>query len=129
MARTEQEERNLKLVMAMFDHVLKPMDADAVDRYLAPDYIQHNQWVDTGMEPLKAFLRQVRGQTPDAVHDIKRCFVEDDHVIVHYHVRRWPDDPGFAVIGIFRVENGRIAEHWDVVQDVPTDSPNPNSPF
>lgn len=129
MARTEQEERNLKLVMAMFDHVLKPMDADAVDRYLAPDYIQHNQWVDTGTEPLKAFLRQVRGQTPDAVHDIKRCFADGDHVIVHYHVRRQPGDPGFAVIDIFRVENGLIAEHWDVVQDVPTDSPNPNSPF
>ena len=58
-----------------------------------------------------------------------RAFVDDDHVIVHYHVRRWPGDTGWAVIDIFRVEDGLIAEHWDVMQDVTEGGPNPNSPF
>lgn len=129
MGRSATEERNLKLVEALFDHVLIPLDADAADRYIDPNYIQHNQIVDTGLEPLKAFLRKVKADHPDAVHDIKRTFADGDHVIVHYHVRRWKDDAGFAVMDIFRIEGDRIVEHWDVMQDVPADSPNPNSPF
>lgn len=129
MSRSPKEQRNLKLVEAMFDHVLIPVDADAADRYIAPDYIQHNQWVDTGLDPLKAFLRKVKGENPHAIHDIKRMFADGDHVVVHYHVRRWDGDAGFAVMDIFRIEGDRIVEHWDVVQDVTEGGPNPNSPF
>ena len=129
MSRTLHEERNLKPVQDMFDHVLIPFDADAADRYIAADYIQHNQLVDTGIEPLKAFLRMVRAESPNATHDIKRRFVDGDHVIVHYHVRRWPEDTGWAVIDIFRIENGLIAEHWDVAQDVMIGGPNTNGMF
>ena len=127
--RTEAEQRNHDLVIAMFDAVLQPLDADAVDRFMAPDYVQHSPLAEPGREALKAFLRTARSETPDAVHDIKRSFVEGDHVTVHYHVRRWPDDAGFAVMDIFRVANGLIAEHWDVIQPVVDDGPNPNSMF
>jgi predicted SnoaL-like aldol condensation-catalyzing enzyme len=48
---------------------------------------------------------------------------------MHTHVIRWPDDPGLAVIDIFRLEDGMVVEHWDVFQEVPTQSPNPNSMF
>ncbi len=71
----------------------------------------------------------IKGQTPEAVHDVKRAFVDGDHVTVHYNVRRWPGDLGWAVIDIFRIENGRVKEHWDVMQDVIEGGPNPNSPF
>lgn len=128
-ARTPEEKANLRLVLDMFEHVLNAMDADAVDRFIAPDYIQHNQSVGPGVQPLKDLLRFIKKETPQAVHDIKRSFVDGDHVIVHYHVRRWPDDLGWAVIDIFRIENGKIAEHWDVLQNVPDNSPNPHSPF
>ncbi|MBO9519121.1 MAG: nuclear transport factor 2 family protein [Porphyrobacter sp.] len=129
MSRDAQEEGNLKLVLDMFAHVLNPMDSGAVDRFISPDYIQHNQSVEPGVASLKAFLDMIREQTPKAVHDVKRAFVDGDHVTVHYHVRRWPDDLGWAVIDIFRVENGLIVEHWDVMQDVIEGGPNPNSPF
>jgi len=129
VSRTPGEEANLRLVLDMFEHVLKPMDSAAVDRFISPDYIQHNQMVEPGVGSLKAFLDLIRGQTPDAVHDVKRAFVDGDHVTVHYHVRRWPGDTGWAVIDIFRVEDGLIAEHWDVMQDVVESGPNPNSPF
>lgn len=127
--RTPQEKANLRLVLTMFDQVLNAMDADAADRFIAPDYIQHHQSTGPGVAPLKALLRQIKQETPQAVHDVKRAFVDGDHVIVHYHVRRWPDDLGWAVIDIFRIENGLIAEHWDVLQTIGEDSPNPNSPF
>ena len=129
MSRTPQEEANLALVLEMFEHVLNPMDSAAVDRFIAPDYVQHSQLAPPGREALKAFLDHIRAETPHAVHDIKRTFVDGDHVIVHYHVRRWPDDNGWAVIDIFRVADGMIAEHWDALQDVGHGGPNPNSPF
>ena len=129
MSRTPQEEANLKLVLEMFEHVLNPMDSAAVDRFISLDYIQHNQMVEPGVASLKAFLDAIRSETPKAVHEVKRAFVDGDHVTVHYHVRRWPGDTGWAVIDIFRVEDGLIAEHWDVMQAVTEDGPNPNSPF
>lgn len=129
MSRTAEEQANLDLVLAMFAEVLNPMDSGAVDRFIAPGYVQHNQGVEPGRDALKAFLDMIREQTPEAVHDVKRAFVDGDHVTVHYHVRRRPDDPGWAVIDIFRIENGMIAEHWDVMQDVIEGGPNPNSPF
>jgi predicted SnoaL-like aldol condensation-catalyzing enzyme len=129
MSYTAQEQANLDLVASLFREVLNPMDAGAVDRYVAPDYIQHSQLAEPGREPLKAFLDMIRAQTPDAVHDVKRMFADGDHVIVHYHVRRFAGDNGFAVMDIFRIADGLVAEHWDVIMDVPTGGPNPNSPF
>lgn len=129
MSRTAQEEANLQLVLDMFAHVLNPMDSAAVDRFIAPGYVQHSQLAPPGRDALKAFLDMIRAETPEAVHDVKRAFVDGDHVTVHYHVRRHPGDLGWAVIDIFRVENGLIAEHWDVMQDVVEGGPNPNSPF
>jgi predicted SnoaL-like aldol condensation-catalyzing enzyme len=129
MSRTAQEEANLRLVLDMFEQVLNPMDSAAVDRFISPAYIQHNPAVAPGRESLKAFLDTIREQTPEAVHDIKRAFVDGDHVIVHYHVRRWPGDTGWAVIDIFRIEDGMIAEHWDVMQDVVEGGPNPIGVF
>ena len=129
MSRTAEEQANLDLVLRLFAEVLNPMDSAAVDRFIGPDYIQHNQGVEPGREPLKAFLDMIRKETPEAVHDVKRAFVDGDHVTVHYHVRRWPGDLGWAVIDIFRVEDGKIAEHWDVMQDVIEGGPNPIGPF
>jgi len=127
--RSTLEQSNLAHVARLFDQVLGPLDADMVDRFIAADYIQHNQSVGQGTTPLKALLRQIRAETPEAVHDVKRMFADGDHVIVHYHVRRWPGDRGWAVVDIFRLAGGLIVEHWDVVQDLPETSPNPIGPF
>lgn len=129
MSYTPAEQANLDLVAGLFREVLNPMDSGAVDRFIAPDYIQHSQFAPPGRDALKAFLDMIRAASPDAVHDVKRMFADGDHVIVHYHVRRWKDDTGMAVMDIFRIEDGLIAEHWDVSMDVPTGGPNPNSPF
>lgn len=129
MSRTDAEVANLQLVLDMFAHVLNPMDSAAVDRFIAPGYIQHNQAAEPGRDGLKRFLDMIRAATPEAVHDVKRAFVDGDHVTVHYNVRRWPGDLGWAVIDIFRIEGGMIAEHWDVMQDVVEGGPNPLGPF
>ena len=129
MSRTPQEEANLALVVEMFENVLLPLDSSRVDDYISPGYIQHHQHVEPSREALKGFLDWARGQPGESSQELKRAFVDGDHVTLHYHVIRHAGDPGFAVIDIFRVEDGMVAEHWDVMQDVAPGGPNPNSPF
>lgn len=129
MVRSTAEQANHDLVLEMYHKVLIAMDSSAVDRYIAPGYVQHSSLAEPTVEALKGFLDRVRAESPDAKQTIHRSFVDGDHVITHTHVVRWPDDPGLAVVDIFRVEDGLIVEHWDVIQDVPVQPVNPNSMF
>lgn len=127
--RSAHEEANLRLVHDVYEIVLKPLDPSRVDDYFAPGYIQHNPMAETGAEGLKRFLAWAREDSPDATHDVKRLFVDGDHVIGHVHVVIKPGDAGNSVIDIFRIENGRIAEHWDAAQPVPEQQENANGMF
>ena len=126
MGRSAQEAANLAHVLAMYEAVLKPLDPSQVDRYIAPQYVQHSSLAEPGVASLKRWLDHARVQSPDAVQTIHRAFVDGDHVIVHVHVARWPGDRGMAVVDIFRLEAGMIVEHWDVIQDVPEHPVNTN---
>ena len=125
MARSAQEEANLALVIEMYHKVLIAMDSRSVDHYIAPDYVQHSSLAEPGVAALKSFLDKVRAESPDARQTIHRAMVDGDMVAVHVHVERFPGDPGLAVVDIFRVAGGMIAEHWDVLQEVPARSVNP----
>lgn len=125
MARTAEEQRNLDLVLRMYNEVLVPFDSSRVDRYISPDYVQHSSLAPPGREALKEFLDFIRARSPDAETHIKRAFVDGDHVVCHVHVIRHPGDRGLAVVDIFRVADGMIAEHWDVLMDVPASPVNP----
>ena len=128
-SRTPEEQRNLDHVLGLFRDVLQPLDADQVDRYISPDYIQHSPMAAPGRDSLKAFLRMVRAASPNSSQRLLRAFVDGEHAILHYHVKKDPDDRGFVVMDIFRLTNGMVVEHWDCVQDVPAHSPNPISMF
>ena len=129
MSRTPQEQQTLDLVLTMYREVLIRMDSSKVEQYLSPAYLQHSSLAEPGLAALKGFLDKGRAESPDARQEIKRAFVDGDHVVVHVHVVRWPGDPGLAVVDIFRVADGRIVEHWDVLQEVPVNPVNPNSMF
>jgi predicted SnoaL-like aldol condensation-catalyzing enzyme len=124
-----QEEANRRLVTSMYESVLKPLDSTQVDEFFARDYIQHSPLAATGAQGLKDFLDWARARSPAAEHRVKRMFVDGDYVIAHVHVIINPGEPGNAVVDIFRVANGRIAEHWDVAQEVPAESANANGIF
>jgi predicted SnoaL-like aldol condensation-catalyzing enzyme len=127
--RTAQEEANYRLVAEMYERVLMPLDSACVDRFFAPDYIQHSPMAATGAQGLKDFLDRARARSPRAEHRIKRMFADDDCVIAHVHVIINPGDRGNAVVDIFRVAGGKIAEHWDVGQEVPAHAANDNGMF
>lgn len=129
MPRSAEEQRSLDFVLEMYHNVLIAMDSSAVDHYISPHYTQHSGLAEPGVDGLKKWLDQVRVESPEARQDIKRAFVDGDHVVVHTHVMRWPGDRGLAVADFFRLEGGLIREHWDVIQEIPEHSPNPNSLF
>jgi predicted SnoaL-like aldol condensation-catalyzing enzyme len=129
MARTAEEQRNLDLVLAMYREVLINRDPSRVDHYISPDYLQHSSLAPPGREALKQFLEMSRERSPEAHTEIKRAFVDGDHVVCHVHVVRFSGDPGLAVVDIFRVAGSYIVEHWDVLMEVPAKPVNPNPMF
>ena len=105
--------------------------AEGARRFFGPaGYIQHNPGVPSG--PADGFVTALTayfGQFPEWRTEIKRVIAEGDLVAVHHHVRRRPNDPGLAVVDIFRVEDDLLVEHWDVIQEVPAEARNDNTMF
>ncbi|MGW2385481.1 nuclear transport factor 2 family protein [Streptomyces lincolnensis] len=104
-------------------------DTEVVDRYVRPDYIQHNPLAPDGAETLKNLGKAIHAQFPDAKYDVKRVISEGDLVLVHSNVVMAPGTKGQAVFDIFRFQGGKIAEHWDVGQSVPDTTANGNDMF
>jgi predicted SnoaL-like aldol condensation-catalyzing enzyme len=128
-ARTKQELANLRLVKRIYAEVLGPIDSGAVDALFDPGYIQHNPNAATGSQGLKEMLDRAKLKYPHAEHRVKRMLVDGDLVAAHVHVIFHPGDEGFAVVDLFRIAHGKIAEHWDVMQPITCDSKNNNGRF
>lgn len=101
----------------------------AFEQWVAEDYIQHKPALPDGREAVIVFLDGLLERYPDRIFTVHRIIAEDDLVAVHYHSQANAEDLGFAVIDIFRVEDCKMVEHWDVVQQVPADSANKNGMF
>ena len=97
---------------------------EAFTKYVKEDYIQHNPIADDGRNAAIEVLERVRGEFPGTNVQVKRIIAEGDLVVVHSHGRRTEEDLGAAIVDIFRVEEGMVAEHWDVVQMIPEESLN-----
>jgi predicted SnoaL-like aldol condensation-catalyzing enzyme len=102
--------------------------AAAFERYVGPTYTQHNPTVPDGKsEAIKTLTDGLK--TMKVHYDIKRVIADGDLVAVHSHVTIGADDRGMAVVDIFRFEQGKVVEHWDVVQQVPEHGANDNTMF
>ena len=122
-------EANKKLVLAFYDAALVKRDVDAAVKYLGAKYIQHNPNAPVGAEGVKGLVKFLAEKFPNRSSDIKRVIAEGDLVVLHVHAKPNPDDRGSAIVDIFRVENGKIVEHWDVMQPVPEKAANTNTMF
>ena len=119
---------NKKLVVDFYRTVfIEKRVVEGFERYVVPEYIQHNPLLPTGREPAVKFL--ISRVTRDSISDIKRVVAESDLVVLHVHSRTNLSDRGRAVVDIFRVANGKIVEHWDVMQPVPDKPANQNTMF
>ncbi|MEV4431021.1 ester cyclase [Streptomyces sp. R-07] len=115
-------EQNKKVVVDYYQMVVGGGIERAIADYLGPGYVQHNPGMQFGDEGFIEFNRQMLSAYPEIRLDIKRVIAEGDMVVTHSHLILEPGKPGQALADFFRLENGRIVEHWDVIQDVPETS-------
>ena len=128
-AATAQQEANRQAVLAFYEKGLNQKDADAALQYVGNRYVQHNPTAADGPEGFRKFIAFLREKFPKSHSEIKRSFVDGDHVILHVNSVREPGTRGSAIVDIFKLENGKIVEHWDVVQPVPETAANKNGMF
>jgi predicted SnoaL-like aldol condensation-catalyzing enzyme len=102
---------------------------EAAAKYIGDRYIQHNPQAADGPEAFIGFVKGLAQQFPEASLEIKRVIAEGDLVVTHSLLRMAPDDRGMAVVDIFRLEDGKVVEHWDVLQPVPETAANDNTMF
>ncbi|GIQ75606.1 polyketide cyclase [Bradyrhizobium sp. RD5-C2] len=124
-----QQEANRKAVLAFYEKGLNQKDADAALAYVGNRYVQHNPGAADGPEGFRKFIGFLREKFPNSHSEIKRSFVDGDYVILHVHAVREPGTRGNAIVDIFKLEDGKIVEHWDVVQPVPENPANSNTMF
>ena len=123
-------ENNKRLVREYYEMAFNDRKPEeAVATYLGSYYRQHNPQAGDGPEPFIGFVKYYTQTFPDLHMEIKRMIAEGDLVVVHNHHTRYAGDRGVAVVDIFRLEDGKIVEHWDVLQDVPETAANDNTMF
>ena len=102
---------------------------DAYERYVGPAFRHHNAFFPGDRESLMKAMEENAAKNPDKLLDVKLALQDGNYVAVHSHVRQNARDRGAAVVHIFRFEDDRIVELWDLGQAIPQDSPNRHGMF
>ena len=127
--RSPKEQANLDICTRMYLEMLFKFDASLIDRYIAADYVQHSTAASEGREGLRAFFENRADHFPDVRMRIMAQFADGDFTIFHIHTIRHAGDPGMTIIDIFRMQDGMVQEHWEVLQEIPLTLPHGNGIF
>jgi predicted SnoaL-like aldol condensation-catalyzing enzyme len=126
---SDEERRNLDIVMAFYEQGVNRHDAAAVLSYVGADLTQHSPHVADGPQGLAAFFGELWKVHPEFRVEVKRIFIEGDMTAAHVRIHGGSTPNGEAGVDIFRLKNGKIVEHWDVVRPIPAGAANANSMF
>lgn len=120
-----KEEANRKIVLEMF----KASNVDEITKNMTDDYKQHNPNIADGKKGAVEFFTNLFKRYPNQKARVIHVAADGDFVWVHAHLTLTPDDPGLALVDIWRLKDGKLAEHWDIMQPVPGKTASGNSMF
>jgi predicted SnoaL-like aldol condensation-catalyzing enzyme len=125
------EEQNKQIAIEFYNAALNEKNWEKTKSFIGNRYVQHNLSAIDGPEGLKAHIEYLKRDFPNNHGEIKHVLADGDLVALHIHNRRSPEMRGYAVADIFRIENGKVVEHWDVFQTIPDpkDAKNQNTMF
>ena len=101
----------------------------AVSEHVGDKFVQHNPQVADGAAAFITFVHSMRSQFPGMHLEIKRVITQGEMVATHSNLTLTPGEPGLALADFFRFEEGKVVEHWDVIQNIPEASANSNGMF
>ena len=113
------EARNKQIAIEFYNAALNEKNWEKTRSMIGNRYVQHNLGAIDGPEGLKAHIEYLKKEFPNNHGEIKHALADGDLVALHVHNQRSPELRGNAVVDLFRIENGKVVEHWDVVQAIP----------
>jgi len=131
-AGTELDPRlaaNKEIVLDFLQKMINEADFAAAAIHFGSQYVQHNPMIEDGIEGIRKHITGLRSQFPQLRAEVKRIVAEHDLVVAHLHAKRSPDDLGLAIVDVFRVQDGKLVEHWEVRQPVPETTVHANDMF
>ena len=108
------QQKNKALVLDAFDTLFNKRDYAAAEKYWSPNYIQHSAHIPPGREGL---FNLVKASPASLRYEHGLIMAEGDFVVVHGRYSNTGLPANWIVADIVRIENGVLAEHWDVIQD------------
>lgn len=124
------QEKNKEIVLAFYKEAHFDGDVDgAIARYVGDTYVQHTAGAEDGVEGLRKYINFFLETFPNAKGDIRRVLADGDLVAVHAHWVNLVGKNGDVGIDLFRVKDGKLVEHWDVLAAIPDTSKNNNTVY
>jgi predicted SnoaL-like aldol condensation-catalyzing enzyme len=127
-ATSNQATDNMQIATAFFEAVTIKKDFEMATQYLGSRFTEHSPHAADGYKGLQDLIGFLK-QYPHSQFIVKRTIVDGDYVMLHVNTILEPNTLGQAVMELFRLQNGKVVEHWDITQDVPVNSENPNGMF
>jgi predicted SnoaL-like aldol condensation-catalyzing enzyme len=129
LVSADQLETNRSIAVDFLNQAARGNAREAMDDHASPDFVHHNPYFASDAHSLASAMDDNARANPGKSLQVLRTIAEGPLVAVHSRVQHRPGDPPAAVVHIFRFEDGRIRELWDIGQDVPPDSPNQAGAF